>query len=381
MSTATLGRDNSGQLPLWRAAQVFRLASLAYAAAVQWTVVSQYDRKLLSWAVLALMLVWSGVAGTLLAFGYRMRRKIVYADVVVTLLLMASTLLVGPASYFERHQTVPTTFWATNAVVSVAILLGPWWGMGAGALVGLSALTICGQLDNISFDATLPILLTVGLVVGMGAQIVRRARAQIDEAIRLEASTHERERLSREVHDTTLQVLAFISRRGTEIGGPTIELATMAAEQEASLRTLLSRQARATTRSDATDLITRLEEQLPKPVTISGPGEPLVLPAAQLDELVAAVQAAIDNTAKHAGPAAKSFVLVEDLGSEVVVTVRDDGAGFALERLDEAAAEGRMGVSKSIRGRMADIGGSAQVYSAPGEGTEWELTVPMGGTR
>lgn len=47
--------------------------------------------------------------------------------------------------------------------------------MGAAALIGLSALAIVDQLDNLSFDATLPILLTVGLAVGMGSQIVRRA--------------------------------------------------------------------------------------------------------------------------------------------------------------------------------------------------------------
>ncbi|WP_431842987.1 MacS family sensor histidine kinase [Calidifontibacter indicus] len=383
MTTATLERDASGLLPLWRAAQVFRLASLAYAGAVQWTVVDNYVNRTLSWVVFALMLVWSGTAGTLLAFGHRHRARIVAADVVVTLLLMASTLLVGGHNdYFSRHQTVPTTFWAANAVVSVAILLGPWWGVGAAALIGLSALAIVDQLDNLSFDATLPILLTVGLAVGMGSQIVRRARERLDRAIRLEAAATERERLAREVHDTTLQVLAFVRRRGAEIGGPTTELATLAGDQEDALRKLLSRQADVSRVDQAApkDLRSRLEQELPTDVSIAAPSHPMVLPEAVTNEIVAVVRAAVDNTRKHAGPGARSFVLLEDDGAQFVVTVRDDGVGFDPARLAEAEAEGRMGVSKSIRGRMTSIGGTVDLFAQPGEGTEWELHIPLEGT-
>lgn len=383
MTTATLERDASGLLPLWRAAQVFRLASLAYAGAVQWTVVDNYVNGTLSWVVFALMLVWSGTAGTLLAFGHRHRARIVAADVVVTLLLMASTLLVGGHNdYFSRHQTVPTTFWAANAVVSVAILLGPWWGMGAAALIGLSALAIVDQLDNLSFDATLPILLTVGLAVGIGSQIVRRARELLDRAIRLEAAATERERLAREVHDTTLQVLAFVRRRGAEIGGPTTELATLAGDQEDALRKLLSRQAGASRADQAApkDLRSRLEQELPTDVSIAAPSHPMVLPESVTNEIVAVVRAAVDNTQKHAGPGARSFVLLEDDGAEFVVTVRDDGVGFDPARLAEAEAAGRMGVSKSIRGRMTSIGGTVDLFAQPGEGTEWELHIPLEGT-
>lgn len=376
MSIATLERDTTGLLPLWRAAQVFRLASLAYATAVQWTVVRYYDRQLLSWTVLAVMLLWSGVAGTLLAFGFRRRKVIVGIEVALTFLLMASTLVVGPASYFMRHQTVPTTFWAANAVVSVGILLGPWWGMASGGAVGLASLAICQQLSNLRFDATVPILLTVGLAIGMSAQVGRRAREQVDRAIRLEATTLERERLAREVHDTTLQVLAFIRRRGAEIGGPSADLATMAGEQEDALRRLLSRQAERAPVSAAGDLRSQLEQALPSNVSISAPSELVQLPAAHAAEVVAAARAAVDNTVKHAGPGAKSFVLIEELGDEVVVTIRDDGVGIPDGRLAQAENEGRMGVSKSIRGRMADIAGSADFFSAPGEGTEWELHIP-----
>ena len=49
----------------------------------------------------------------------------------------------------------------------------------------------------------------------------------------------ERARLARVVHDGVLQVLALVQRRGAEIGGEATELARLAGEQEAALRTLI----------------------------------------------------------------------------------------------------------------------------------------------
>jgi signal transduction histidine kinase len=57
--------------------------------------------------------------------------------------------------------------------------------------------------------------------------------------------------------------------------------------------------------------------------------------------------------------------------------VRDDGPGIPAGRLEEAAAQGRLGVTGSIRGRLADLGGTA-VLTTGDFGTEWELLVPLG---
>jgi signal transduction histidine kinase len=100
------------------------------------------------------------------------------------------------------------------------------------------------------------------------------------------------------------------------------------------------------------------------------------LPGRVVRELVAAVRAALDNVVRHAGRDARAWVLVEDLVGEVVTTVRDDGPGIALGRLEAAAAEGRLGVATSMRGRMSDVGGTVTVTSRPGEGTEVVFRVP-----
>lgn len=93
-------------------------------------------------------------------------------------------------------------------------------------------------------------------------------------------------------------------------------------------------------------------------------------------EVDAAVANALDNVVAHAGAAARAFVLLEDLEDSVVVSVRDDGAGIPAGRLEEAAGEGRVGVSKSIVGRLNWLGGTARLSTGPGRGTEWELTIP-----
>ena len=60
------------------------------------------------------------------------------------------------------------------------------------------------------------------------------------------------------------------------------------------------------------------------------------------------------------------------------VTIRDDGPGIPDGRLAEAAAAGRFGISHSISGRLRDLGGSADISSVAGEGTEVELRLPRG---
>jgi signal transduction histidine kinase len=84
----------------------------------------------------------------------------------------------------------------------------------------------------------------------------------------------------------------------------------------------------------------------------------------------------VDNALRHGG--GRCWVLVEETPEEVVVSVRDDGPGMPADRLEAAATEGRMGVAQSIEGRVRDLGGTVQIDSASGRGTEVELHVPRG---
>jgi signal transduction histidine kinase len=94
----------------------------------------------------------------------------------------------------------------------------------------------------------------------------------------------------------------------------------------------------------------------------------------QIEELSAAVRQALENVAQHAGASRASLFADQD-GSEIVVSVRDDGKGFDY---DEAVLRdaGKMGVFKSMKGRIEDLGGVMQIHSGPGAGTEVEFRIP-----
>jgi signal transduction histidine kinase len=216
-------------------------------------------------------------------------------------------------------------------------------------------------------------------MVGYTASMLRDAAALRAEAVREAAAVEERARLSRAVHDGVLQVLALMQRHGLGAGGELAELGRLAGEQEAALRTLMQGDARVALdagRSRASaDLAAAVGALQTGRVSVSTPGARVELPAAVVSELVAVVRACLDNVEKHVGHDAPAWVLVEDLGDRVVVSVRDEGPGIPDGRLEEAARDGRLGVLQSICGRMADLGGSAELVTGPGQGTEWELTV------
>jgi signal transduction histidine kinase len=46
------------------------------------------------------------------------------------------------------------------------------------------------------------------------------------------------------------------------------------------------------------------------------------------------------------------------------------------ERFTRAEQQGRLGVAQSIRGRIGELHGTVRITSAPGQGTEVELSVP-----
>ena len=107
------------------------------------------------------------------------------------------------------------------------------------------------------------------------------------------------------------------------------------------------------------------------------PVEVVVVGDAQVGErdeaLVAAAREAVVNAAQHAG-AERVDVYVE-VGDELrEAFVRDTGAGFDRAQVPP----GRRGIADSIIGRMERAGGTAEIDSTPGAGTEVHLRLPVG---
>jgi signal transduction histidine kinase len=363
--------------PLWRAAQVFRLLSCIYAFGFQIAVNPALERPALGWALFAVLIAWSGACAVAYLHGFGRRASWVLAEIVVVVVLILSTEWVASDGWALDNQSWPTTLWATNATISAAIVSGPIAGMLAGVAVMVASTSVKGVINyDLGRNATIVIELAVGLAVGMAAQTARRAHSDLEQAARLAAAHQERERLSREVHDGVMQVLALVSRRGREIGGEAAELAELAGEQERALRRLVSTADTEPETGTQADIGALLRQRTSDRISVSVPAQPVLLDARIAAELDAAAANALDNAAAHAGPQARVYVLLEDLGESVMVTIRDDGVGIPEGRLDQAVGEGRVGIAKSIVGRMDWLGGHAKLTTGPGMGTEWELTVP-----
>ncbi|MGH3674417.1 MAG: MacS family sensor histidine kinase [Mycobacterium sp.] len=363
--------------PLWRAAQVFRLLSCIYALGFQIAINSDLEHSAIGWLLFAVLMGWSVACAAAYLQGFGRTPAWVLAEIVVVAALVLSTELIASDQWVADNQSWPTTLWATNATISAAIMFGPIGGMLTGVVVMAASAALKGYISvDLGRNATIVIELAVGLAVGMAAQTARRAHAELERAAKLAASLEERERLSRQVHDGAIQVLALMSRRGREIGGETAELAELAGEQERALRRLVSSADAEPEVGGLTDVGALLRRRASDRVSVSVPADPVLLDANVAEELSAAAGNALDNVVAHAGPDARAYVLLEDLGDSVTVSIRDDGIGIPAGRLEEAVDQGRVGVAKSIVGRMNWLGGSATLNTGPGRGTEWELTIP-----
>lgn len=342
---------------------------------------TSFDRPGAAFVALAAITAWTGFALWAYDDPRRRRPPLLVADLVVTL---AAILVTPYVKVPHVHATLPG-FWVMGAVLAWALHWHWRGGLAAAAAVTLADLSVRVEVVQTTYS-NIFLLILGGLVVGYCTGLLKEMAAARDEAEREAAVAAERARLARAVHDGVLQVLSLVQRRGLEIGGDAAELGRLAGEQEHALRALVqggSVRPPSTAPSagqpvgQGADLVAALSALQSRTVTVSAPADQVVLPSDVVDELVAVVRACLDNVARHVGEEAPAWVLVEDLDGSVVVSVRDEGPGIPDGRLDEACAEGRLGVSESICGRMDDLGGTAKLVSIPGQGTEWELTVPV----
>lgn len=99
------------------------------------------------------------------------------------------------------------------------------------------------------------------------------------------------------------------------------------------------------------------------------------LPARPALAIFHGVREALTNVARHSGVAEASLLAGLDENGTVVVELRDRGRGF----VPDDVSPHRRGVSGSIVGRMADVGGRATVVSRVGEGTTIRWSWPVEG--
>ncbi|MEZ0581021.1 MacS family sensor histidine kinase [Nocardioides sp. MH1] len=332
-----------------------------------------FDHPVAGWACVALMIGWTAYALVTYAKPIRRTARLMVADLGIAVGLLVVTPFVK-GEWF--NATIPG-FWIMGALLAWAVRYGWRGGLLAAVLLGGTDRLIRADFDQGNYGYVFLIVLG-GPIVGYLVESLQQMAAERDLAEREAAAAAERVRLARVVHDGVLQVLALVQRRGAELGGAGEDLSRLAGEQERALRTLIRSQDRVTTdeADGVVDLAAALEELGRRPrVEVVVPGGPVEVQEHVADEVVAVVAACLDNVARHVGEDAPAWVLLDDLGDQVAVSVRDEGGGIPEGRLAEARADGRLGVSESIEGRVRDLGGVTTLTTGP-DGTEWELRVP-----
>ncbi len=385
----------SVEQPLWQALTAYRVLTLLYALTLYVLSFHHYDHPLGAGAYMVVLTVWTALTFRMVSSAERCTRRFLVGDLSVAVVGILLTPLVDTHDRIAEGTPTLPSIWTAGAVLGFAVKGGWRWAAWASTVVCAANIIERGGFAQDTVHMLL-LVWVASVAIGYVVEVARASERTLARALRIEAATRERERLARDIHDSVLQVLAMVQRRGAAIGGEAAELGRMAGEQEIALRTLVSTglvtPPRTAPEQGATvlvpdddaegadagpcDLRVLLAPHAGSRITFSEPGAPVILPAHAAGELAAAVGAALDNVRVHAGEEARAWILVEDEPAAVMVTVRDDGPGIPEGRLADAEREGRLGVALSIRGRLRDLGGTAEWISAPGQGTEVELTVP-----
>lgn len=240
------------------------------------------------------------------------------------------------------------------------------------------------------------VLIVVGLVHTFGRRELygraEAADATLDAAAQAASEQYavlarniERREHERLLHDTVLNTLTALARVGAD---DQTGVVSRCRRDVALIEDALGDQDRlaAGARCESGDLASAVRavvadmrgQGLSVHVDIDGE-DASVVPARVTAAIANAAREALSNVAAHAGTG-EAWVEVRqttsaadaDLPFRLEVTVRDQGAGFDLDRVDRT----RLGLRRSIAERTADCGGQAAVWSAPGQGAVVRLSWP-----
>ena len=271
------------QAQLWRAIAAFRFASLGYAAILLVVDSGDYRRLPFAWVVLAGMLAWTVATTYAYARPAGRTRGLLTADVAVTAAALLSTIWLQDSAHVTAPVLPVTATWAAGPVLAWAVAAGRRAGLAAAAVLGACDIArhqpISGAFNASALNGPI-LLLLAGWVVGYVSRLAAAAELAMQQAAQAEAASRERDRIARGIHDSVLQVLALVHRRGAEAGGEAAEIGRLAGEQETALRTLIGAGGSAEHAPGELDLRTLLARETTSVVSVVTPAEPVRLPSA-----------------------------------------------------------------------------------------------------
>lgn len=282
-----------------------------------------------------------------------------------TVMLGADTWVYGPT---DHAQTLPTV-WVVAAVASAAIGGGRRAAVLTGVGMGL-ARTLGQLLVDDRPGASLTGLTTIALL-GVSGWVLGYLLQRLVESESSISAYRAREEVARTLHDGVLQTLALIQRQAQDD-----ELRALARSQEQELRRYLF-DGSGSSEASSTDLAAglraaarRAEQRYDIRVTVVAAPDLPAIEAATTERLAAAAGEALTNASKHGAATTATIYAEPDDNGGVFVSIKDNGVGF-----DPAETSEGEGLSRSIRGRMTEIGGRVEIDGRPGRGVEVRMWV------
>jgi signal transduction histidine kinase len=289
------------------------------------------------------------------------------AAVGVELALGAALVFFDNFAYNAEHSQSLGSAWPLAGIFMAGILWAGRGGFVAGLAIGMAR--VLGELrftpgwvwheNKLDALGTIVLYALAGTVGGFLTIKLREAEQRVSAA-------KARDELARELHDGVLQTLAVIQRRSDDP-----QLVALAREQELDLRTFLFHEPGTGTLvpslREVAIRFNRLYGGTARVVATEDPD----LPPEVRDAVKGAVTEALNNAGKH-GRASSATVFVDrDGNDELFCSIKDDGGGFDARSTDEG-----VGIGRSIRARIEEVGGRVEIDGRSGHGTEVRLWVP-----
>jgi signal transduction histidine kinase len=356
-------------LRLWIAVAVVVAAPLAATAATSGAWLAAVLVTLCAWSVF--FAVWVGRRG--------LSGPVVLADAALIVAMIVVHHLVVPAALISAGTTWMLPL-ASTAIYIAQLALPPPAGLPlAVAVTAVYATTVphpAGALYLILQALVTSALMTLVRRGGRNADAAIGRQLRLEQDLKVEAArlADQREQ-NRRLHDTILSTLTVVASGALDASSP-----VLAAQASRDLRVLHTLAAQPGPGGPAAlPLADRLAavaaEAAPLRVSTSLFSATEPLPATAVDRLADCAAEALRNVARHAGTDSAEIRVGEGNG-QIVVQIIDQGQGFDAGSVPRS----RRGISESIRGRMAEIGGTAEIGGGSGRGTTVTLRWPGAGT-
>jgi signal transduction histidine kinase len=283
-----------------------------------------------------------------------------------------------------RNKAALTVFLAVVGIALVRIWQSP---RTVDEFVGIAISTVIMLVLSLTLGLFIDRIIREADTRATTIDELRRTQAQLAAAERDQGVAGERERISREIHDTLAQGFTSVvtlaratesalERGDLEVVRTRLRLIEQTASDNLSEARLIVAELtpghlQSRTLSEA---LQRLVDAVAAESGMTGrlrvEGDPVVLPANSEVVLLRTAQEGLANVRRHSGARSFEVFLSYAADGPVAMTVTDDGVGFT----PDAALRG-YGLDGATA-RAAEVGGSFEVSSEPGTGARLRVEVP-----